>query len=401
MNRDDNKQVEDALDAIKKLVELSENKLGQDETVLTLDHVVWRNPVSDAPEEVDTSPKSPVADTKPSRPSFVSVSSHDLNEEPVTVDKIVSSPHKADPEGQIEVQQLGDDTVDLTALPTPSKFATSTTNTAPSTAELDNDKAEAVRQRMSLELAQASEDIKELTAPLGRRGGGFYSTPQQDEDRQIAIKTSSEPAQDAYVTAQESDKNTPIIASSQTPPGQSQPLQTERQVSEAVHQKAEDIEPALTDFQGADFNFSVAEGLMTAADFENLEQTIPEIKPHIEVPIAPPAVANPVDEVHQRLQQAQHGIDKPVGEDIPELTEDSQSTPMGQPNLHVVSDQTAFENDDEDEGFSGDVRLALRALIKEQVSTWLQGNMTGLIEEALSTPNKRGAQNSKPKTTKR
>ena len=130
---------------------------------------------------------------------------------------------------------------------------------------------------------------------------------------------------------------------------------------------------------------------MTAADFESLEQTIPDIKPHIEVPIAPPAVANPVDEVHQRLQQAHHGIDKPVGEDIPELTEDFQSTPMGQPNLHVVSDQTAFENDDEDEGFSGDVRLALRALIKEQVSTWLQGNMTGLIEEALSTPNKRGA----------
>ena len=173
MSRDDNKQVEDALDAIKKLVELSENKLGQDETVLTLDHVVWRNPVSDAPEEVDTSPKTPVADTKPSRPSFVSVSSHDLNEEPVTVDKIVSSPHKAEPEGKIEVQQSLDDAVDLTASPTPPKFVASTTNTAPNTAELDNDKAEAVRQRMSLELAQASEDIKELTAPLGRRGAVF------------------------------------------------------------------------------------------------------------------------------------------------------------------------------------------------------------------------------------
>ena len=84
---------------------------------------------------------------------------------------------------------------------------------------------------------------------------------------------------------------------------------------------------------------------------------------------------------------------QPAEEEVPHAT--------GQPNLHVVSDQTFEEENDEENGFSGDVRMALRSLIREQVSTWLQGNMTGLIEEALSSPNKKPSSKSRPKTTKR
>ena len=109
------------------------------------------------------------------------------------------------------------------------------------------------------------------------------------------------------------------------------------------------------------------------------------VKPNIQVPIADPPVENPVDEVQMMFQ--------PEVEEMPHAT--------GQPNLHVVSDQTFEEENDEENGFSGDVRMALRSLIREQVSTWLQGNMTGLIEEALSSPNKKPSSKSRPKTTKR
>ena len=413
MSRDDNKQVEDALDAIKKLVELSENKLGQDETVLTLDHVVWRNPVSDAPEEIAPPSQSPAPTAlamptpvpsgvaKPSRPSFVSVSSHDLNETPLTVDNIVSPSARGEDKDKEVARHIRDDNSALSAPQPPQRTASSPTNTAPTAIEMNGDKAEATRQRISLELAQASEDIKELTAPLGRRGGGFYSTPQQDDAAQIAIKTRSESPSELVDSHQLAASDIPTAHAPKMPDNQKPSAQTADQVPEKAAHNAVETGPALTDFQGADFNFSVAEGLMTAADFESLEQIIPEIKPQIEVPIAPPAVANPVDEVHQRLQQAQQGTEDPTSDMASEMSDELISTPSGQPNLHVVSDQAAFENEDEDDGFSGDVRLALRALIKEQVSTWLQGNMTGLIEEALSTPNKRGAKNSKPKTTKR
>ena len=387
MSREDSKQVEDALDAIKKLVELSENKLHQDETILTLDHVVWRNPVSDAPEEAELHAPVPTPKSQSPRTSSVSVSAHDLDDvtlkmnEPITIDDIVPSP-----------EPMADDakpTENPTA--TPVMTATmnkATINTGPLANEADRDKTEATRQRIAQELAQASEDIKDLTAPLGRRGGGFYSSP---DHHQIALKTQSEPSSPPRLKMPEA----PITEA----PTTEAPI-AEAPITEApiAAPKPEEIEPALTDFQGADFNFSVAEGLMTAADFESLEQAIPEIKPEIEVPLSPPAVANPVDEVHQRLSQTNQEI---PADGASEMFEEMPSTPMGQPNLHVVSDHSSYENDEENEGFSGDVRMALRSLIREQVSTWLQGNMTGLIEEALATPNKRGSSKSKPKTTKR
>ena len=386
MSREDSKQVEDALDAIKKLVELSENKLHQDDTVLTLDHVVWRNPVSDAPEEAEIHAPVPTPKSQSPRTSSVSVSAHDLDDvplkmnEPITIDDIVPSPEPtaddAKPTETPTAAPVMTATINKTTINT-------TINTGPLANEADRDKAEATRQRIAQELAQASEDIKDLTAPLGRRGGGFYSSP---DHHQIALKTQSEPSSPPRLKMPEASITEASI--------------TEAPITEApiTAPKSEEIEPALTDFQGADFNFSVAEGLMTAADFESLEQAIPEIKPQIEVPLSPPAVANPVDEVHQMLSQTNQEM---PADGSSEMFEEMPSTPMGQPNLHVVSDHSSYENDEEDEGFSGDVRMALRSLIREQVSTWLQGNMTGLIEEALATPNKRGSSKSKPKTTKR
>ena len=416
MSREDSKQVEDALDAIKKLVELSENKLGQDDTVLTLDHVVWRNPVSDAPEEADLAAPAPLPVPQPksksSRTSSVSVSPHDLSDvplvmnEPIAIDEIVPSP-----EPVATAPKPSEMVAKSAEPPTAASMTTTPLNTAPSAGEADNVKAEATRQRIAQELAQASEDIKELTAPLGRRGGGFYSSPEHHDHAKIAIRTHSAPSSAPQVAMPAKmpepplqDASLPEVQIDVPAPQALEPSRRTQQpdlpnkAPDASSKRPEEIEPALTDFQGADFNFSVAEGLMTAADFESLEQTLPEIKPQIEVPLSPPPVANPVDEVHQMLGQTNQEM---PADGASEIFEEMHATPMGQPNLHVVSDQSAYDNDDGDEGFSGDVRMALRSLIKEQVSTWLQGNMTGLIEEALSTPNKRGSSKSKPKTTKR
>ena len=416
MSREDSKQVEDALDAIKKLVELSENKLGQDDTVLTLDHVVWRNPVSDAPEEAVLAAPAPLPVPTPkgksSRTSSVSVSPHDLSDvplvmnEPIAIDEIVPSPEP------VATSPKPTEIIGKSAEPPTAASMTATPlNTAPSASEADNAKAEATRQRIAHELAQASEDVKELTAPLGRRGGGFYSSPDHHDHAKIAIKTHSAPSSAPQVAMSATMPEPPLqdaslpevvidVPASKAPEPSRRAQQPDlpNKAPDASSQRPEEIEPALTDFQGADFNFSVAEGLMTAADFESLEQTLPEIKPQIEVPLSPPPVANPVDEVHQMLGQTNQEM---PADGPSEIFEEMHATPMGQPNLHVVSDQSAYDNDDGDEGFSGDVRMALRSLIKEQVSTWLQGNMTGLIEEALSTPNKRGSSKSKPKTTKR
>ena len=53
MGEASDKEVHDALRAIKKLVELNGADFDDDKTIVTLDHVVWRNPVSDAAEDND------------------------------------------------------------------------------------------------------------------------------------------------------------------------------------------------------------------------------------------------------------------------------------------------------------------------------------------------------------
>ena len=91
--------------------------------------------------------------------------------------------------------------------------------------------------------------------------------------------------------------------------------------------------------------------------------------------------------------------DNASGDDV--SLEDESPLLSGQPNLHIVSDQSAASHQEEEEGFSSAVRLALRSIIKEQVSSWLQGNMTELIEEALTNPQKRPSSSSKPTSKKR
>ena len=361
MSRDDNKQVEDALQAIKKLVEISESKLSSDEEVINLDNVVWRNPVSEAE---DTSVQTEAAPT----PSSLSVSSYDLNKlksqikerTPSNRDSSIQKPVEA--QVKISPQPIENDEKNIITSPvvTP-PLELSSPESTPDTS----------RQKLLNDMAEIAGDIQELTGPIGRRGGGFYSDrPAVPAPKPIIVTSPLEKTASDSVEPAEKPSQPRTADVKQEMPGE---------------KVASEIEPAITDFQGADFNFSTAEGLMTAADFEEMAQLSTPVKPNIQVPIADPPVANPVDEVQMMFQPAEEEV----------------SHATGQPNLHVVSDQTFEEENDEENGFSGDVRMALRSLIREQVSTWLQGNMTGLIEEALSSPNKKPSSKSRPKTTKR
>ena len=135
---------------------------------------------------------------------------------------------------------------------------------------------------------------------------------------------------------------------------------------------------------------------MTAASFSDLadQQAVP-ITPEVNVPIAQPAVSDPASEAQSLFEEAQAPHD--------DSFEADEAMPA-YPNLHIVSDQGAIGDgatEDEEEGFSGAVRMALRSIIKEQVSTWLQGNMTGLIEEVLTTPQKRPSSGAKSGKKKR
>ena len=361
MSRDDNKQVEDALQAIKKLVEISESKLSSDEEVINLDNVVWRNPVSEAE---DTSVQTEASPTT----SSLSVSSYDLN-------KLKShNKEQALPKRDSSIQKPIESQVNTSPQPIENdEINISDTPNATSPLELHSPEPnpDTSRQKLLNDMAEIAGDIQELTGPIGRRGGGFYSDrPAVPVPKPIIVTSPLEK------TA--SDSVEPVEKLSQ-------PRAADVKQEMPREKVASEIEPAITDFQGADFNFSSAEGLMTAADFEEMAQLSTPVKPNIQVPIADPPVANPVDEVQMMFQPAEEEV----------------SHATGQPNLHVVSDQTFEEENDEENGFSGDVRMALRSLIREQVSTWLQGNMTGLIEEALSSPNKKPSSKSRPKTTKR
>ena len=127
-----------------------------------------------------------------------------------------------------------------------------------------------------------------------------------------------------------------------------------------------------------DFTFAASESLMTPASLRELSAPFTPIEPTpVEIAIQPEAVADPVAEV-QRMYEDE--------EPAPSFEDDV--SPYSQPNLHVVSDQTSSAQEEEEEGFSGAVRSALRSIIKEQVSHWLHDNMTDLIEDALSGPSK-------------
>ena len=371
MSRDDDKQVQDALLAIKKLVEMSGDQMGTSNDVLTLDNVVWRNPVKEEAEEtsqdeaealaeasIETSASEETSQNVPVAEASLSVSSRDLDrhQKKELVTPPVTSP-----------LVLEDKAPELIVRAEPEPEAQPETP-----------------QQVTLQ-PETPQDVTDLTSPLGRRGGGFYSAmPQKPAIKSLADEIGAELAPETQVLPKApAPIVVPVTAPNQSPSHQSPSHQP------TSHQSPSH-EPALTDFHGADFNFSAAEGLMTASSFAELKQSLTRpISAEVQVPVAEPAVSDPVSDVQAMFQDsANHEL------------EEEHVTYSAHPNLHVVSDQTQ-EPDDEEEGFSGAVRLALRSIIKEQVSTWLQGNMTGLIEEALTTPQKRPSSSSKPSSKKR
>ena len=366
MSRDDDKQVQDALLAIKKLVEMSGDQMGTSNDVLTLDNVVWRNPVKEEAEEApqdepealeeaqiqtsavtqEAAQKAPVAEAS------LSVSSRDLDshqKKELVTHPVTSPPVREDKAPELLVK-----------------------------AEPELEPQPVIRQQETPQ-PENPQDVTDLTSPLGRRGGGFYSAmTQKPAIKLLADEIRAEPAPEAQ-TIQQTPASLAVPVTAPNPP-----------THQPTSHQPPTHEPALTDFHGADFNFSAAEGLMTAASFAELEQSLTRpISAEVQVPVAEPAVSDPVSDVQAMFQDSAN-----------QEPEEDHVTYSAHPNLHVVSDQTQ-EADDEEEGFSGAVRLALRSIIKEQVSTWLQGNMTGLIEEALTTPQKRPSSSSKPSSKKR
>ena len=374
MTKRDDKQVQDALQAIKALVESSDLSEGADQDIVTLDHVVWRNPVKEEPETVSETDHLTLASAAEQQDRVSAPSSSD---KAVISPSLSVSPHELqsfDKKPVIATDIVKPRTTELPEIlkTAPEPLMDPSVNTHLPNHERSTPQAD----RRAHNQAEYEPAVQELTTPIGRRGGGFYSgtgpslTP--------VIKTSKAPM--------------PELPADKAPVAGSQPAPDEQRPTPA--QTAPEAKPPLPDapFHGSDFNFSPAEGLMTAASFEGLEKW-PEtpIEPEINVPIAEPAVADPAREVQMMFAQTQ---------------EEPEEAPFSQPTLHIVSDQTAnsYEDDDAEEGFSGTVRMALRSIIKEQVSSWLQGNMTGLIEEALSTPQKpsrRGTKSSSNTPTKK
>ena len=247
MSRDDDKQVQDALLAIKKLVEMSGDQMGTSNDVLTLDNVVWRNPVKEEAEEApqdepqdepgalaeaqiqtsavtqEAAQKAPVAEAS------LSVSSRDLDshqKKELVTHPVTSPPVREDKAPELLVK-----------------------------AEPELEPQPVIRQQETPQpenpQPENPQDVTDLTSPLGRRGGGFYSAmTQKPAIKLLADEIRAEPAPEAQ-TIQQTPASLAVPVTAPSPP---------------TH------EPALTDFHGADFNFSAAEGLMTAASFAELKQ---------------------------------------------------------------------------------------------------------------------------------
>lgn len=406
------KQVQEALQAIKKLVEQSEDQLNTADEVLTLDNVVWRNPVKDEDETIDELPeqtvpeqtvpavaanntptqKSPVdsADVADTEKSYhapqasLSVSARDLEQ---------IAAKRAKPRAEISTPTTSPldlnepiEAPSVSSSPSPAVPSPAPRTSAPIIATTP-----AVTPAMAPVMSPVPDDelITDLTSPLGRKGGGFYN------GQKPLLQTQPLPPQIAPISVKETEQSTP------NPKAE---LSANEPENEPVNEpEATDFNPGdfnVSDFQGADFNFSAAEGLISAASFAELEQaqTRP-ITPEVHIATVEPALSDPVGEVQAMYQdQKQEASNQePPSQEYEADEEMFEAT--SHPNLHVVSDSSAVA--EEEEGFSGAVRLALRSIIKEQVSTWLQGNMTGLIEEALTSPQKRPSSSTKPTSKKR
>lgn len=391
MGEASDKEVHDALRAIKKLVELNGADFDDDKTIVTLDHVVWRNPVSDAAEENDDvlslvtsqllaktleNPPMPSAEAKASPLSH----GDDLNAKPA--DKSAAFPQADSDEITMAISQQQASLADAAQPPSP-------------------DQSGNERISPAAYASVSPRDITDLGVPIARRGGGLYA------NKPVIPTSQSEPGDELPVMSQS-------LATPQISPQPVSPQQTPQQTPQQIHaheldepqispsvssvpqenrEAANRIEPPLPhdygeqDFAGYDFSFAPTEGLMSPVSLRELsDSATPPIAPEIGVPLADPPVADPVREAQMLF----------IDED--DEAEAEFEAPISQPNLHIVSDQTAYETE-EDEGFSGTVKTALRAIIKEQVSSWLHNNMTDLIEEALSGPPQRQISSSKKSKT--
>ena len=396
MSGDDTKQVQDALQAIKKLVEKSEEQMSASDDVVMLDNVVWRNPVTDEQEELSQDNRAMNAKA-PVTPEIADAgdSGLDDNLSAPSTDPLMSGT-SASRDASISISPRDLDelvrkpvTAQTSLAPAPPTISPPTisppTGAPPTTSPLPQARARAeeLRSETKPPVPEIEDDITELTSPLGRRGGGFY-----DSDISSALRTRPAIVTSAEKSAPRIEAPARMSAAPASPDASSAPTQAPKA---AVQTSPVPVEPAITDFHGADFNFSAAEGLMTAASFRDLAGQNAPIAPEVNIPLAQPAVSDPASEAQAMFEEA------------PAFEDDSEDNLPAYPNLHIVSDQTAIDDghDEEEEGFSGAVRMALRSIIKEQVSTWLQGNMTGLIEEALTTPQKRPSSGAKSTKKKR
>ena len=342
MGGDNGKQVDDALEAIRKLVEMSEQKLDDNSDIVTLDHVVWRNPVADE----DHDDGEAIIDDKPM--AAVSASFGQAPLPPSYMTKL----SKPDDVKDVEAPQLHHENNDASHEEPPLTDA--------------QEKVENQPQALPVSSSLA-DDITELGTPIGRRGGGFYQNLPQKPAIRTAPLSSAVPIKDEA-------KDEPVIENPKPRPAP----------SPAVRSQASSSSPSISSqhFSGQDFSLPASEAFMTPTSLKELsEADRPLVTPEIQVPIADPPVADPAREVQIMFT-----------EDEPE----EEWAPISQPNLQLVSD-SRHEEEDEEEGFSGTVRHALRSIIKEQVTSWLHQNMTDLIEDALSAPPQRPARPSSGK----
>ena len=349
MSSDNAKQVNEALDAIRKLVEMSEQKLDDNSDIVTLDHVVWRNPVAD--EDHDDGYDLPDNSSKPA----ITASFSHAPLPPSYMTKLAAETDDA---------TQSDDAAQAPITKADTKAKPSVDDDKISDAQDDADViASHAAASQSLE-----QDITELGAPIGRRGGGFY----QDLPKKPAISTKPVHSAPAKSADKEIAQNASLIETRIPEP--KAPIDARPQPSLSLsHQH----------FTGQDFSLPASEAFMTPTSLKELsEADRPPIEPEINVPLAEPPVDDPVREVQMMFH-----------EDEPE----EEWAPISQPNLQLVSDSSYEDEDEAEEGFSGTVRTALRSIIKEQVTSWLHQNMTDLIEDALSAPPQRPARPSSSK----
>ena len=418
MTRRDDKQVTEALQAIRKLVEMSEDKMGKGDDIVTLDHVVWRNPIKDEDEIFDDtadtqqpitkstlSPEA-VAKDRSLYSDNISVSEHQRGADsqetarsitqtaPIAASGIVTA-RELDGLGRkpLEMSQIVRKREPVAASLPPAPQNTEPTFT-PSPASVDNqstaetpdlplasDQMPPTVPNTAPNTASNTVPITELTQPLGRRGGGYYTgLPRNPSVPDMMVKPAIEAVKpEPKKTLTQPDE---VLVSGQG--------KTDDTPSENA--------PRNAGFPEEDFSFHIAETPMSRLSFDPITAEasgeMPHvIQPNIQVPIAQPAVENPAQEVQKMFApEPEEQSDEATAYPEPEVDFDE---PISHPTLHIVSD-TSFEEEEDAPGFSGAVRGALRSIIKEQVSSWLQGNMTDLIEEALTSPQKRPKSSRKP-----